>query len=282
MPSTPHDAPLITIITSTFNARGALERTAASIRAQTHGSIQWIVVDGGSSDGTVDEIRANSASIDYWVSEPDEGIYDAWNKGCARIAGEWVLFIGAGDELAAPDTLARCAPYLAESAGTHDIVYGRIELVTEGGEVVASLGEPWARLKGRWGGLLPLLPPHPGSFHHRSLFRGALSFDTRYRYAGDTAFVVESVLRRDPLYVPVLVDRMLTGGVSVRPDNIARLARERRAISKALPVRPPLLHRLEWHASVAAQRAAHALLPTRVRLGIGRLVRGGTAGGAED
>jgi glycosyltransferase involved in cell wall biosynthesis len=276
--STSQAAPLITIVTSTFNARGALERTAASIRAQTYGSIQWIVIDGGSRDGTVDEIRANAASIDYWVSEPDQGIYDAWNKGCARIAGEWVMFIGAGDELAAPDTLARCAPYLAEAAGKHDIVYGRIELVTEGGEVVAVLGEPWERLKGRWGGLLPLLPPHPGSFHHRSLFRGARSFDTHYRYAGDSAFVVESVLRRDPLYIPVLVDRMLTGGVTVRPDNIARLARERREISRRLPVRPPLLHRLGWHASIAALLAAHALLPARVRRGVGRLLRGGGNG----
>ena len=256
---------MITIITATFNAAADLARTARSIRTQSYRHIQWVVIDGGSVDGTVEEIRANSDIIDYWVSEPDGGIYDAWNKGCARISGEWVLFIGAGDEFARTDTLEACAVYLTMDAGRHEIVYGRIELVSPSGAVIAELGEPWQNMKGKWGGLLPLLPPHPSSFHHRALFARAPAFDTRFRYAGDTAFVLESVLRREPLYIPVLVDRMLTGGVSVRPGNILRIAKERRDIARGLRVKAPALHSLAWAAAIAGQLASHYLLPATAR-----------------
>lgn len=267
--------PLISIITSTFNAKAALQKTAESIRGQTYTEIQWIVVDGASTDGTVDVILCNGNSIDFWVSERDNGIYDAWNKGCAQIRGEWVLFLGAGDELASPDTLATCVEYLNAAAGSHDIVYGRIQLVGDDGTIVAELGQPWEKIKGKWGGLLPLLPPHPSSFHHRRLFSAVNSFDAAFRYAGDTAFVVRSVLRQDPLYIPVLVDRMLAGGVSASPGNILEVAQERRVIARKLGVHPPILHTLRWNVGLFAQVAMYRLVPAALRRAIRRVIRAG-------
>ena len=88
--------PLVTIITATYNAASSLQATISSIRQQSYVNIEWIIVDGGSSDDTVRILQQNDDVIQFWTSEPDNGIYDAWNKGIARARGEWIGFLGAG------------------------------------------------------------------------------------------------------------------------------------------------------------------------------------------
>jgi glycosyltransferase involved in cell wall biosynthesis len=90
-------APVFTIVTATFNASTSLDRTISSLRAQTRKSFQWIVIDGGSGDDTVSKIEQARELVDQWVSEPDRGIADAWNKGLARASGTHVLILNAGD-----------------------------------------------------------------------------------------------------------------------------------------------------------------------------------------
>ena len=85
------------IITATFNASAMLDRTIASLRSQTYKGFQWIVVDAASTDDTIQRVRAASDIVDLLISEPDEGIADAWNKGLARVQGDHVLFLNAGD-----------------------------------------------------------------------------------------------------------------------------------------------------------------------------------------
>lgn len=89
--------PKITIVTVTYNAENSLESTIQSIINQTYPNIEYIVIDGGSTDKTVDIIKKYKSNIDYWVSEPDEGIYDAMNKGISKATGEWINFMNAGD-----------------------------------------------------------------------------------------------------------------------------------------------------------------------------------------
>jgi glycosyltransferase involved in cell wall biosynthesis len=91
--------PLITIITATYNAVNHLSAAIESIRSQSVDNFEWIVIDGGSTDGTVEMIRRNEDVIDYWVSEPDEGLYDAINKGIHLSAGEYYLLVGSDDIL---------------------------------------------------------------------------------------------------------------------------------------------------------------------------------------
>lgn len=97
--STVGDAPSISIITVTFNAARLLPDTIKSIRSQEHPNFEWIVIDGGSTDGTIDILRANEDVIDYWVSEPDRGMYDALAKGFRLAGGEIVCWLNAGDLL---------------------------------------------------------------------------------------------------------------------------------------------------------------------------------------
>lgn len=89
--------PLISIVTATFNAGHYLADTLKTIRSQDYPNVEWIVIDGGSTDGTIDLLRANEDIIDYWLSEPDRGLYDALAKGFEQANGEILCWLGAGD-----------------------------------------------------------------------------------------------------------------------------------------------------------------------------------------
>src|SRR5687768_5526342 len=91
--------PVISVITVVFNGAALLERTIKSVRAQTLQDIEYIIIDGGSTDGTQEIIEKHRDAIDVFVSEKDAGIYDAMNKGLRAAKGEYVLFMNAGDEL---------------------------------------------------------------------------------------------------------------------------------------------------------------------------------------
>ena len=97
---------LISIITITYNAERFLERTIRSIVEQQVADVEYIVIDGASTDGTLSIIKHHQQNITRWVSEPDEGLYDAMNKGLHQATGQYVWFVNAGDEIYAPDTLS--------------------------------------------------------------------------------------------------------------------------------------------------------------------------------
>ena len=88
--------PVFSIITITYNASRWLEQTILGVLSQSYPNIEYIVIDGGSTDGTVDIIKQYASGISYWVSEPDKGIYDAMNKGLQKATGDYVWFINAG------------------------------------------------------------------------------------------------------------------------------------------------------------------------------------------
>jgi glycosyltransferase involved in cell wall biosynthesis len=206
---------MISIVTSTLDAAAGLAHTLRSVAQQRGASFEWIVVDGGSSDGTVELLRRHEHLVARWISEPDSGIYDAWNKACALARGQWLLFIGAGDEFAAPDALSSLSAHLAGAHPAHDIVYGRLRYISQVGRVdLEEIGAPWEDIQGRWELCRPALPPHPATFHHRSLFSSERVFDTRYRIAGDAHFLLKHAMRKPPLFVPVTVVRTPIGGIS--------------------------------------------------------------------
>ena len=97
MPGSAGDRPLLTVVTAVFNAVTTLEATIQSVLCQTYPNIEYIIIDGGSTDGTLDVIRKYGDQIDYWLSAPDKGIYDAMNKGIRASSGSWLNFLNAND-----------------------------------------------------------------------------------------------------------------------------------------------------------------------------------------
>ena len=113
---------IVTIITVCRNHAQELERTIRSVESQTWQEKEYLVIDGASTDDTLDVIKAHEASITRWISEPDQGIYDAMNKGVRMAQGEWVIFMNAGDTFASDDTLQR----VFGSPQNADVIYGDV------------------------------------------------------------------------------------------------------------------------------------------------------------
>ena len=113
----------ITVITVTFNAREALERTIQSVIRQDYSALEYIIIDGGSQDGSLELIKQYSPQLAHWTSEPDRGIYDAMNKGIACAQGEYCIFMNAGDTFTDEHVVSRVFSELHPAA---DVIYGDI------------------------------------------------------------------------------------------------------------------------------------------------------------
>lgn len=223
--------PLITIITSTFNADKYLPNAIKSIREQTYGNIEWIVVDGDSKDGTLDILRQSEDVIDYWMSEPDEGIYDAWNKGIHHANGDWILFLGADDYLWTREVLQKVAVVLNAAYPAYRVVYGKVALVNQAGEGIYFLGEAWQKVRNRFHSVMCV--PHPALFYHRDLFQAHGVFDTSFRIAGDYEFLLRELKSHEAIFVDHVVAGMSLGGISSNPASSEKMLFEmRRATQK--------------------------------------------------
>ncbi|MBC2732254.1 MAG: glycosyltransferase [Thiobacillus sp.] len=208
--------PLITIITSTYNAAEHLPTALKSIREQTYDNVELIVVDGGSRDGTLDILRENEDVIDYWISEPDKGIYDAWNKGLRLAQGEWICFLGADDRLM-PDAIESMVTCTLTSQRSLEFVSGRVKLFRDG-KAGRTIGRPWNWPEFR----RYMCVAHTGAMHRSSYFKHYGEFDTLYRISGD----YEILLRAGSNLRAGFVDKVLThavlGGVSNREKAVFR------------------------------------------------------------
>lgn len=216
------ERPLISIVVAVLNGARTLPACLDSVFAQIHPGWELVVIDGGSTDGTVDYLRTNAARLAYWVSEPDRGIYNAWNKAVAKANGEWLAFLGSDDRLhdgRVLDDLARAA-----AATRHRIVYGRMNLVTRDGTVAQTVGKPWVQSRRDF--VAGFMFPHPGALHHRSLFERHGAFDESYRYAGDYEFLLRELLAQDAEFIDRIVVDMAVLGMTARPQTIHRVLRE--------------------------------------------------------
>jgi len=128
--------PLVSIITVVLNGEKYLEETIKSVINQTYPNVEYIIIDGGSTDGTVDIIKKYENYIDYWVSESDKGIYDAMNKGIDVILGEWVNFMNAGDTLASEEVLKKVFFTITKKCL---LIYGNTNVYEENGTFITTL-----------------------------------------------------------------------------------------------------------------------------------------------
>lgn len=132
--------PLISVVTIVYNDKTCLEQTINSVLDQTYEYIEYIIVDGGSTDGTADVIEQYSAGIDHWVSEPDDGIYDAMNKGARLSTGSWIVFLNAGDSFHDAEVVRDVFSFPVQLEA--EIVYGDAMQLFAGNVPVIREGRP--------------------------------------------------------------------------------------------------------------------------------------------
>ena len=269
-------APRISVVVALLNRRATLERCLDSVIGQSYASRELLVIDGGSTDGSVDLLRARGAAIAHWESEPDRGLYHAFNKALGKASGDWIYFLGADDYLWAPDVFGKIAPHLSRALPAHRVVYAQANFVTAAGAVLETMGAPWEGHRRRF--LQGFMIPHQATFHHRSLFEERGGFDESFRMGGDYELLLRELPARAPLYVPgIIIAGYQFGGASSAPDNTLEVLRVVRRAQRANGIRFP---GLLWHAAVARaliRVALWTLLGERIAkrlLDLGRAVLG--------
>ncbi len=201
--------PLITIITATYNAENNLSTAIQSIREQTYDNIEYIIVDGASTDGTVDIIRANEDVIDYWISESDTGIYNAWNKGLRLSGGDWIAFLGADDIYVKGAIQDYMASILSCGDNLPQYISSRVNLIF-GPTVLCTVGKQW-----NWETFRKYMNvAHVGSLHHRLLFEQYGFFDESYKICGDYEFLLRPKSNLRAAYLNEITVNMSINGVS--------------------------------------------------------------------
>jgi glycosyltransferase involved in cell wall biosynthesis len=201
---------LVTVVTVTFNSAGTIDRTIDSITAQSYPKIQYVVIDGVSTDGTVDRLRSRNGDVDLWISEPDLGISDAFNKGIALAAGEYVALVNADDWLD-PDHLSLAARALQNSEA--DFVFGDLVLHPDDREPPYTLlgDRNYAR------GISYSMPQinHPTIVCRRRVYEDHGLFDLSLRTAMDYEWLLRGHTRGvRGAYVAGMVSHMSMGGTS--------------------------------------------------------------------
>jgi glycosyltransferase involved in cell wall biosynthesis len=269
-------SPFITIITSTRNAARQLPSAIKAVRQQSYSNFEWIIVDGASTDGTIQLIQESGDVVDQWLSEPDSGIYHAWNKGLELARGEWICFLGADDWLWDPDVLFKLSAVLEQAYPLFRVVYGRVAIVNSAREVLFYEGTAWPKVRRRFQSVMSI--PHPGLMHHRSIFEEHGFFDPSFRVAGDYEMLLRELRRRDARFVPEVVTAgMSREGISSRPETIGiALVEIRRATRKNGRLFPGVPW-ITWMARHILSRALWAVLGERmapIALDIGRSMMG--------
>lgn len=225
-----------------------MERTMLSVLNQTYQNLEYIVIDGGSSDGTVDVIKKYESRLAKYVSEKDSGIYDAMNKGLALATGDYVLFMNSGDEIYAPDTVEKVFSFDAEA----DIYYGETEMYDASWQ---SLGRrrhrtpenfTWKSFK------------YGMSISHQAIFiRRALTepYDPKYKLSADIDWIIEAAKKAKHIVnTKIYVAKYKVGGMSKN--------KHRQSLTERFDIFSKhygLINNLLNHAVIAAKLAVYYL-----------------------
>jgi glycosyltransferase len=205
----------VSIITATYNSSKTLKETLDSLNAQTYQDIEYIVIDGASSDNTLDVLKNSTTNISTLVSEPDKGIYDALNKGIELATGDIIGFLHSDDMFAYPDVIKEIVDKFQSTQC--DAVYGDLEYVSK--DNISNVIRLWksgnyhhSKLKTGW------MPPHPTFYMKREKYRQYGSFNLDFKIAAD----YDSLLRYlhggkvSLEYISSVFIKMRVGGASNR------------------------------------------------------------------
>lgn len=230
----------LSVITVTFNAQHTLERTLKSVNEQTYPFIEHIIVDGNSNDGTLELISRNNNKRVKWISEADNGIYDAMNKGVEMASGHYLCFLNAGDTFNQAQTVEMMFKSLKQNQHP-DILYGETAIVDDCGEFLhmrrlkAPESLDWKRFK------KGMLVCHQAFITKRELF---VPYDLSYRYSSDFDWAIRMMKKSNDIYNTrlTLINYLKEGATTT--NRIASLKERYRIMVKHYGVVSTFFHHL--------------------------------------
>ena len=214
---------LITIITVNYNDKLGLERTIKSVQNQKYSDFEFIVIDGNSNDGSKEIIEANQSSFNYYVSEPDHGIYHAMNKGIEKAQGEYILFLNSGDHFESERALEKIQHTLCGE----DIVYFNIHVVGQENNYIKKCPKV---LSFRY--LYDNLPAHQATFFKKTLFDTYGYYDESLKISADWKFLILAICKHNVSYkyVDDTFSVYYADGLSSKPENKKIMEAERTTV----------------------------------------------------
>lgn len=222
---------LISIITACYNSENTIEETLKSVTEQTYKQIEYLIIDGKSSDKTLEIVSKYSGNISKIISEPDTGIYDALNKGIQLATGEIIGFVHADDTFTDKNVLEKVANLFRESQA--DAIYADLDYIDnknpskiirhwQSGEFI------FTKIKKGW------MPPHPTLFVKKKIYEKYGSFDTTFKIASDYDIILRFLYKHkiSVSYLPEVITKMRTGGTSNK--NISNILKKMKEDLRAL------------------------------------------------
>lgn len=205
----------ISIITVNFNNRIGLENTIKSVLSQDFSCLEYLVIDGGSTDGSMEIIKKYQERISYWVSESDHGIYNAMNKAIQKATGEYLLFLNSGDYFCSSHVLSD----VFATRQDVDLLVGRQKFVGGNGKAGVSPKLHVEEINMEY--FLSSTLPHQATFIKRTLFSNCGLYDESYRVCADWVFWIQAVVKHHCTLkiLPMSVSYMDNGGVSSNMDK---------------------------------------------------------------
>ena len=202
----------VSFIISVLNAEKTIENCLNSIINQNHKNFEIIIIDGKSEDNTIEIINKYIKHIEFFKSESDDGIYDAWNKALKRVTGDWLCFLGSDDFILGNGIVDMLS--LLDTEGNINFISAKVMLVDEVGNDVQIVGRPWnfSSLKNKLGII------HCGALHSKSLFVNS-KFNSDYKIAGDFEFLLKIGDKINALFLDKVIVKMYIGGLSRKQSN---------------------------------------------------------------
>jgi glycosyltransferase involved in cell wall biosynthesis len=194
--------PKISVITVVYNARATILLTANSVFSQTYSNLEYIIIDGKSTDGTIEIIKKIQNKLQYWISEKDNGIYDAMNKGIKASKGEWIIFLGADDVFYDEEVLTKI--FTGNKLESVDFLYGDVILKSKGKIFGGSRS---------YDQLIDRNINHQSIFYRKTIFEKIGLFNLKYKILADYEFNLH-IFRN-----PVLVKKYIPGVITLYYDK---------------------------------------------------------------
>lgn len=208
--------PMVSVIIATYNCNGTIEQTLQSVTRQDFTSKELVIIDGGSTDGTLDILKKHDHVIDCWISEPDHGVYDAFNKGINLARGQWLYFLGGDDRFSDENVLQRIFSRPIKGK----LIYGNIMLEGDGPLKKTNMVYDGNFTKYK---LCLRNICQQAIFYHKSLFNTLGTFDLKYPVLADYAFNMKAFAAKgtEPHFVDTLIAVFWNEGLSGHHTDIA-------------------------------------------------------------